>query len=304
LRFGALLRGDTVEEMAADARIRRDSGYNSAWLTDGVGVEPLTAIAAIGRMVEGIELGTSVVRTLPRHPMVLGQQALTVNAIIGGRLALGIGPSHRPAVEQGWGIIWDRPVERMRDYLSILVPLVRDGAVSYRGETVAGEAEFHIAGATPCPVLLGALGPRMLELAGALADGTVTFQVGPRTLAGLTCPTIRGAAERAGRPTPRVVSMISMCVTDDVGSASERARRASEAMAALPSYAAMLQREGGPALIAGDEDRVIRELRSLEAAGVTDVIPLRLARRGSEDEERTEGLLSDVVRSGLGAAGP
>ena len=211
----------TREEIAATVREHRDAGYHSSWLTDGVGMEPLTTLAVVGRMVDGIELGTAVVRTLPRHPMLMGQQALTVNAMIAGRLVLGIGPSHKPAVEQAWGLPFERPVAHMRDYLSVLMPLIGQGSVDYQGETASGHAEFHVTGATACPVLVGALGPQMLELAGRLADGTVTFQVGPRTLAGLTCPTIARAAERAGRGRPRVVAIVSVCVTSDI----EAARR-------------------------------------------------------------------------------
>ena len=225
----------------------RAAGYHSCWLTDGIGMEPLTVLAVVGREVDGIELGTSVVRTLPRHPMVMAQQALTVSSLIGGRLALGIGPSHKPAVERGWGLPFERPIAHMRDYLSVLTSVIRGGSVDYDGATASGHSEFRVDGAVSCPVLVGALGPQMLRLAGRLADGTVTFQVGPRTLAGFTCPTIIEAAERAGRPRPRVVAMVPLCVTGDVLAARERAARLSGAMADLPSYAAMLEREGGPA---------------------------------------------------------
>lgn len=301
MRIGALVRGLTIDEIIGYVAAARDAGYRSMWLTDGVGMEPLTVLATVGRAVSDIELGTAVVRTLPRHPMVLAQQALTVSALIDGRLALGIGPSHPGAIRAGWGLPFDRPAATMRDYLSILTPLVRSGAVAYDGEIFSAHGEFSVSGASPCPVLVGALGPQMLRLAGSLADGTVTFMTGPRTLAGFTCPSIREAADRAGRPTPRVVSLIALCVTDDVTVARARAQEVAGRMVELPSYAAMLQREGGPALIAGSEDQVRAELAALETAGVTDLVPTQVAKRGSDDHQRTAafvaGLLGDQ-RSG------
>ena len=296
MRYGAVIRGATIDEITEDVLSNRAAGYHSCWLTDGIGMEPLTVLAVVGREVDGIELGTSVVRTLPRHPLVMAQQALTVSALVGGRLALGIGPSHKPAVERGWGLPFERPVTHMRDYLSVLMPVIRGGSVDYDGATASGHAEFRVEGAVSCPVLVGALGPQMLSLAGRLADGTVTFQVGPRTLAGFTCPTILEAAERAGRPRPRIVAMLPMCVTGDVPAARERAARLSGAVAALPSYAAMIEREQGPALIAGDEDVVGETVAGLETAGVTDIVAVRMAKRESDDHLRTEAYLSRLVQ--------
>jgi F420-dependent oxidoreductase-like protein len=287
----------TIDEIIDHVAAAHAAGYRSMWLTDGVGMEPLTTLAVVGRAVPDIELGTAVVRTLPRHPMMLAQHALTVNALIGGRLILGIGPSHRPAMESSWGLSFERPVATMRDYLSVLTPVIDHASVAYDGEIFAAHGQFHVSGGSPCPVLVGALGPQMLRLAGRLADGTVTFMTGPRTLVEFTCPTIRAAADRAGRPRPRVVSVVAICVTDDPGAARVRAEEVAGRMAELPSYAAMLRREGGPAVIAGPEDQVRETLADLEAAGVTDLVPTQVARRGSDDNLRTaafvEGLLED-----------
>jgi 5,10-methylenetetrahydromethanopterin reductase len=296
MRIGTLVRGMTIDEIIKNVEGDREAGYASAWLTDGSGMEPLTTLAVVGRAVPEIELGTAVVRTLPRHPMVLAQQALTVNAVIEGRLTLGIGPSHRPAVEQGWGLPFDRPILRMGDYLSVLVPLIANGVVDYDGETVSAHGDFHVAGSGPCPVLVGALGPQMLRLAGRMADGSVTFMTGPRTLIRFTCPTILEAAERAGRPRPRIVAMVALCVTDQADAARLRAEQVAGRMAALPSYAAMLQREGGPALITGGEDEVEDGLGALDAAGVTDLVPIPVAKRDSADALRTAAFVHGLLR--------
>ena len=294
----------TIDEIVDNVRDDRDAGYVSAWLTDGSGMEPLTTLAAVGRAVPGIELGTAVVRTLPRHPMALAQHALTVNAIVGGRLTLGIGPSHQPAVERDWGLSFDRPILHMRDYLSVLMPLVRDGTVSYDGETASAHGELHVVDGRPCPVLVGALGPQMLRLAGRMADGAVTFMTGPRTLRGFTCPTIAEAADRAGRPQPRIVALLALCVTDDPVAARQRAEHVAGRMAALPSYAAMLVREEGPALLAGGPGEVADGLAALAAAGVTDLVPIPVAKRGSDDSLRTADFIGDALRASLKRSGP
>jgi 5,10-methylenetetrahydromethanopterin reductase len=291
MRIGAMIRGMTIDEIIENVHRDREEGYTSVWLTDAAGMEPLTTLAVVGRAIPDIELGTAVVRTLPRHPMALAQQAMTVNSIVGGRLALGIGPSHRPAVERGWGLSFDRPIAAMRDYLSVLASLMRDGTVSYEGQTVSAHGELHIENSGQFPLLVAALGPQMLRLAGRMADGTITFMVGPRTLRGFTCPTIIEAAAAADRPRPRIVALLSVCVTTDVEAITHRAQRAAERSSAMPSYAAMLKREGGPPLIAGTESEVEEAIGVLEEAGVTDLVPVRVARPDSDDERRTTGLL-------------
>jgi 5,10-methylenetetrahydromethanopterin reductase len=291
MRIGAHGRGVTLDQITANVEANRIAGYSSVWFSDGIGMDPLTLIAAVGSQVPGIDLGTAVVRTLPRHPMILAQQALTANAIVGGRLILGIGPSHKPAVESGWGLAFDRPILDMREYLAILRPLVAGQAVDYDGLRHSAHGDFSIDGGAGLPVLVAALGAQMLRLSGRYADGTVTTMAGPRTLAGFICPVIREAAERAGRPPPRVVSTLSICVTDDVVAARERAERGARRMAALPSYAALLEREGGPPLLAGSEDDLDEAVHRLDTAGVTDLLPLSIARPGTDDAERTEGWL-------------
>jgi len=288
----------TFAEIAANVEANRAGGYSSVWFSDGIGMDPLTLIGALGRSVPDIELGTAVVRTLPRHPMTLAQQALTANALIGGRLALGIGPSHKPAVESGWGLSFDKPISRLREYLAILCPLVAGQAVDYHGERHSAVGELRIEGGPGFPVLVAALGPQMLRLSGRLADGTVTTMAGPRTLVGDICPTIREAAERHGRPVPRVVSTLSVCVTDDVGAARERAERGVRRMASLPSYAALLEREGGPALLAGGEDDLDEAVAALDRAGVTDLLPISIAQRGTDDAERTASWLRLLLARG------
>jgi F420-dependent oxidoreductase-like protein len=303
MRLGTLIRGSTIDEIVAHVRDARQAGFRSAWITDGRGMEPLTTLAVVGAAVGGIELGTAVVRTYPRHPMALAQQALTVNAVIGGRLALGIGPSHKPSVERDWGMAFDRPVRHIREHLSILVPLLDHASVSFDGQSFSAHATLDVTGGQGCPVLVGALGPQMLHLAGRMASGAITFMTGPRTLTGFTCPTLRRAAEEAGRPAPRVVCLLALCVTDDVAAAHRRAAELDAPMARLPSYSATLAREEGPALLAGSERQLDERLGELADAGVTDLVPIRFAKRGTDDDLRTTAwvrtLLADQPPAGL-----
>ncbi len=167
----------------------------------------------------------------------------------GGRLDLGIGMSHQMVVEGMWGLPFDKPVRRMREYLEALVPLLAGENPQYGGETVTARGGLDVRAEAP-PVLVAALGPQMLAVTGRLADGTVTWMTGAKTIADLTAPTIRAAAEEAGRPEPRVVVALPVCVTADEADARQRAATEFSVYGILPSYRAMLDREG----MAGPED--------------------------------------------------
>jgi 5,10-methylenetetrahydromethanopterin reductase len=187
-----------------------------------------------------------------------------------------------------FGHSFDKPLRHMREYLSALLPLVREGSVSFQGETLTANGALAIPGAEPCPVLVAALGPKMLELAGTVADGTVTWVTGPATLESHVVPTITAAAERAGRPAPRVAVGLPVCVTDDPDAARERASRIFAIYGQLPSYRAMLDREGaeGPADVAliGGEAEVRKDLERLASVGTTDFLAVEF---GTSDADRT-----------------
>jgi F420-dependent oxidoreductase-like protein len=206
--------------------------------------------------------------------MVLAGQALSTQAATGGRLTLGIGLSHQIVIEGMWGYSFDKPARHMREYLSALLPLLRGESAAVEGETLKAMGNVSVPGASAPPVLLAALAPRMLELAGAVADGTVTWMTGVKTLESHVVPSITAAAEKAGRPAPRVAASLPVCVTADVDAARERAAKQFSVYGHLPSYRAMLDREGadGPADVAivGDEDTVSAAVRQLADAGTTD----------------------------------
>ncbi len=298
--FGGEVAGQGgIDEVVESARRAAEQRFATYWMPQIFGLDALTALAVVGREVPGIELGTAVVPTYPRHPMMLAGQALTTQAISGGRLALGIGLSHQLVIEGMFGHSFEKPVRHMREYLSVLMALVHDGTVSFQGETLSANGTLNIAGATPFPVLIAALGPKMLELAGTTADGTITWMTGPGTLEAHTVPTITKAAEQAGRPAPRVCVGLPVCVTDDPDGARERAGRVFAMYDSLPSYKAMLDREGvaGPADVAivGDEAAVTAAVGRLADVGTTDFAAVEYGSVSTGDRERTRELLRSLL---------
>jgi 5,10-methylenetetrahydromethanopterin reductase len=286
-----------LDEVLEIARAAADSGLASVWLSNVFGLDALTTIAAIGREVPRIELGTAVVPTYPRHPMALAQQALTTQLAAGGRLVLGIGPSHRVTVEGAWGYSFDRPLRHVREYLDVLEPLLRGQPVDADGETVHAHGQLNLPGAAEVPLLLAALGPRMLRLAGARTQGTITWLVGPRTLREHVAPRLAAAAAAAGRPAPRVVVGLPVGVTSDVPGLRERINQSLGRYGTLPSYRAMLDLEGaeapGDVAVLGDEAAVRDQLGALAEAGATDFMASPV---GSRDErQRTQALLASLA---------
>jgi F420-dependent oxidoreductase-like protein len=294
--------GNAVDDLIDQARHAADAGVASVWLGQMYDLDPLTALAAIGREVPGVALGTSVAVTHSRHPLTMSGQAQTVQAATGGRLVLGIGVSHRRSIEQRYGLDFDRPARHLREYLSALLPLLHDGAVSFHGQTLTADTTgfaAHVAGSTAPPVLAAALGPAMLRIAGELADGTVTFMTGLRTVETRVVPAITAAA--AGRPDPQVVVGLPICLSDDPDQTRERAARQLAFYAQIPFYKAVLDEEGvaSPADVAiiGDERHLERQLQRLADAGATHVIASSAGGYATaEEQRRTTEFLGSLTR--------
>jgi 5,10-methylenetetrahydromethanopterin reductase len=286
--FGGLTATATIDDVVSDVQAAEEQGFHTYWVPQIFGYDALTLLAVVGRETERIELGTSVIPTYPRHPAMLAAQALTTQQACGGRLTLGIGLSHQPVIEQMFGMSFDKPVRHLREYLDVLMPLVSGERVEAHGETISANLALDVPASQPVPVQVAALGPQMLKLAGARTAGTITWMTGPRTIADHTAPTLRAAAEQAGNPDPFVTSGVPVCVTDDVAGTRDRASQVYAVYGQLPSYRAMLDREGldGPADLAviGDEDTVARRVQDFADAGVTD---LAASEFGSTDDERT-----------------
>jgi 5,10-methylenetetrahydromethanopterin reductase len=277
----------------------RDEGFRRVWMTQ-MPYEPdlLTVLTVALREIDTIEVGSGVLPIQLQHPMQLAQRALTVNLIGGGRFVLGIGASHRLVTEEMWGIPFDKPVRRMREYLDGLLPLLAGKAADAVGETVTTRGALQIPDAPTPDVYIAALGPQMLRLAGRRSAGTVTWMTGPKTLAEHIVPTLRQAAADAGRPETavRVVAALPVCVTDDVAGARAQAAKQFAMYGQLPSYRAMLDREGfaGPedAAIVGDEKTVCDRLDELRTSGVDEFVGV-VFEASAEGRARTRALLRE-----------
>jgi 5,10-methylenetetrahydromethanopterin reductase len=274
----------------------RDEGFRRVWMAQLPYDPDLTTLLAVAlREVDTIEVGSGVIPIQVQHPTQLAQRALTLNVISGGRFSLGIGMSHRMVAEQMWGASWDKPVRQMREYLDGLLPLLAGQPAEAEGGFWTTRASLQIPGAPTPDVYIAALGPQMLRLAGRRTAGTLTWMTGPKTLAEHIVPTLREAAAEAGRATDvRVAASLPVSVTDDVDGARAQAAKEFAVYGTLPSYRAMLDREGfeGPeeAAIIGDEDTVSERLDELSAAGVDEFVGA-VFDASPEVRERTRALL-------------
>jgi F420-dependent oxidoreductase-like protein len=275
----------------------RDEGFRRVWMAQLPYDPDLTTILAVAlHEVDTIEVGSGVIPIQVQHPTQLAQRALTLNGIAGGRFTLGVGMSHRMVAEGMWGVSWDKPVRQMREYLDGLLPLLAGQPAEAVGEFWTTRAALQIPGAPTPDVYIAAMGPQMLRLAGRRTAGTLTWMTGPKTLAEHVGPTLREAAAEAGRPDTavRVGASLPVSVTDDVAAARAQAAKEFAVYGTLPSYRAMLDREGyaGPedAAIIGDENTVSERLDELAAAGV-DEFAAAVFDASPEVRERTRALL-------------
>jgi F420-dependent oxidoreductase-like protein len=263
---------DAMEAVAA-------AGLDTAWVPQNYGIESLTLIAAAAPQVPDIELGTAIVPTFSRHPITLASQALTAQAACGGRLTLGIGPSHQLATEGFMKVPYHRPARHTREYIAVLRPLFETGGVEFSGELLYANTligPHPVADAAPIPILVAALAPAMVRLAGEEAEGTVTWMATAGVLGNRIVPSINAAAASAGRPTPRVVAGLPVCITTDRDGARHRAAETFGIYGTLPAYRRLLDEAGvkGPEdiVLIGDEDEVARSLAALAEAGATDLL--------------------------------
>lgn len=287
----------TLDEIAADVRAAGTLGYERAWLSQRGGWDVLTLLASLGPVVPGIGLGTSVVPTYPRHPLALAAQARSVQAVTSGRFALGVGVGHAFLVENQLGMSFARPARHMHEYLSALGPLLTGAEVAYRGQTLTAVGQLAEPAVSTPPLLVAALGPRMLDVAGTLADGTITTWVLDRAIGEYVAPAIARAAAAAGRPAPRIVAGICVSVTDDAEGVRALVTAQFGRARDIPHYRAAMDREGatgvGDLVVAGDETAVARALRRLADAGATELQAIPVG--GPADRKRTVDALPGLV---------
>lgn len=275
MRMGIVAGAGTIEALIAQARHVEAAGLDDVWMPNIFGFDAVSALMLMGYETRDISLGTAVTPIHPRHPTALAQQALTAAAATGNRFSLGIGLSHRVVIENMFGLSYAHPAAHMREYLSVLMPLLRGEAVTFGGEYYrVSNVQLQVPGAERVPVIVAALGPMMLKLAGELADGTMTWMVGPKTMESHIVARIGKAAADAGRNAPRVVGGFPVALTNRPDEAREHISKSLQIYGTLPSYRAMLDREGaaGPADVAivGDENALRSDIKRLEDMGVTD----------------------------------
>lgn len=257
---------DAIRAIEAD-------GFAGAFLPS-VAHDAMTVLALAAGETSELELGTYVIPTYTRHPVAMAQQALATNAAAGGRFTLGLGLSHQVVIEDSWGIRFDNVVRHMREYLEVLVPLMRGEVVHHDGEEFRVHSQVELPDCDAPSVVVAALGPQMLRVTGRLADGTALWLAGPKWIEDVVIPEMGGAAQAEGRPEPRVIAGVPVSITSDPDAARERIASAYQMYNTLPSYQRVIQGSGAdnPAgvSIVGSEEEVELELRRWRDIGVTD----------------------------------
>jgi F420-dependent oxidoreductase-like protein len=293
--------GRPTREIVDHAVAAEAAGLSSYWLAQLAVPDAFTVLALVADATERIELGTAVVPIWTRHPLMLAGQVLTVADVAGPRLIVGLGLAHRSTVESTLGIPFDRPARTMDEYLSVLLPALTDRRVDVTGEIWSGHAEA-LAGPADVPtpsVMVAAMGPRMLEITGGRTDGSILWLSGPRTIETSIRPALERAARAAGRPTPRIVASVPVCVTDRPDDHRTLVAGMLAGYNDLPSYRSVMDLEGasGPEDVSliGDEATVRAGLDRFAEAGATDFAALEFV-LSPEDETRTRALLVDWQR--------
>jgi F420-dependent oxidoreductase-like protein len=282
------------------------AGVDDIWLNQGLDLDGITVAALVAREVPRVIVGIAAVPMYPRHPVTLASQAKAAQLAAGGRFVLGVGLGHQSQVEGVFGVPFDRPIRHLRDYLRAVRALLDTGTAAVRGATVTADlsnvpAAALRGGVTPrVPLLVAAMGPQALRAAGELADGTLPYLAGPRTLDSLIVPAVTSAAAAAGRPAPRIAAGVPASVTVDPEGARAHAFVYLGGNARNPSYQAALRREGisHPAELAliGDEEAVAAGLRRYLDAGATDVRVSPAAFASDEERLRTWRLVGELAR--------
>lgn len=315
VRIGVMIgpeRGDTarkVTRMLDDIEWAESAGLDTAWIPQiPTDLDALITVALMGTRTSRIELGTAVVPLAAQHPIALARQALSAHAATGGRLALGVGPSHHWIVTEMLGLPYDKPAAYTRDYLEVLNAACHGpGPVDVVNESFTVHNPLDFGPVAPMPVLVAALGPVMLRIAGEQADGTILWMADERAIADHVTPRITAAAEAAGRPAPRIVAGLPVCLCkpSETDAARERANRILAEAETSPNYQRLLDRGDattiGDICVAGDEDAIAAGLRRYAEAGATDLSVRLLPIGDSLDDlraskRRTREMLAELAK--------
>ena len=288
-------RSERLAGLLADGQAAESAGFTSFWIPQVPGyLDAMTAIALLGRVTDRIEIGTAVIPIQTRHPVAMAQQALTTQLACSGRFALGLGPSHDWIVDGQLGLSYERPVHLVRNYLQVLgAAFSGPGSVDIENDSYRVHSPFDVADPMPMPVLLAALGPAMLRIAGEQASGTILWMADERAIHDHVAPRINSAATDAGRPTPRIVAgvPVTLCSNGDVDDARAYASEVLGHAHFSPNYVRLLEHgdaaDVGDTMAAGDEQAVLARLLRYRDAGVTD-LAVRIVPLGADANSRTQ----------------
>lgn len=286
-------RAERLAGVVDEVRAAERQGFTSFWFPQVPGyLDAMTVLAVAGQATGRIELGTAVVPIQTRHPVPMAQQALTTQVACGGRFALGLGASHHWIVEDQWGLPYERPAAMMRDYLEVLEQaFTGPGKADVENGTYRVHSPIDVADPQPMPVLLAALAPVMLRLAGERASGTILWMADERAIGEFVAPSLVGIARAAGRPAPRVVAgvPVALCPNDEVAAARRVASEVLGHADLSPNYRRLLEHgdaeDVGDTMAAGDEEAILLRLRRYRDAGVTD-LAARVVGLGGDQETR------------------
>jgi F420-dependent oxidoreductase-like protein len=289
---------DAIVEVSREAA---EAGIQSAWFGQRLDYDAAAVAGFVGREVPQLQVGTSAIPIFGRHPVLVSSQAQTAQAATHGRFHLGLALGARFIVEQTFGLPFERPIALLREFLTPLRPLLETGKADFHGEllTAAPTLPGAVPGATPpVPVLVAAMGPQALRVTGELADGTLPYLVTPKTLGEHIVPAITAAAERAGRPAPRIVAFAAGVVTSDIEATREKALQQMAFYDQVPSYQRIVGLAGatraGELAVIGDEKQVAAEVRRFFDAGATEVVLTQTDFNGRADQLRTFEVLGSL----------
>lgn len=304
MRIGLTGGGATVDKMVQQAQQAEVDGFTSLWYASAVAGDPLVAMAIAGRATSTIELGTSVLQTYTAHPVLQANRAASVVAAMARPgFTLGIGPSHKPAIEDAYGLCYGHPGRHSEEYVRVLTALLRGETVDFEGEDLRVHAAAQVAESGPPPVLLAALAPRMLRVAAELTAGTILWMGNEKAIEVHVAPRIRAAAEAAGRPEPRIVAGLPIAVHDDAAEARATAAQVFAGYGTLPNYRRLLDIGGAEspadAAIVGDEAAVTARIEALFDAGATDfwAAPFPVGDDRAASRNRTRALLQELANT-------
>ncbi|OPF81016.1 LLM class F420-dependent oxidoreductase [Streptomyces antioxidans] len=301
----ALSAADADNQIDATVNLAREAsaaGLRSAWFGQTFGADSPQLAAIVGREVPDLQVGTSAIPVFGRHPLVVSSQAQTAQAATHGRYHLGLALGTKLLTEGGFGIPFERPIARLREFLSALRQLTETGAADFHGEllTAATPVPARVPGAgAGVPLLVAAMGPQALRASGELADGILPYLAGPRALAEHIVPAVTAAAEAAGRPAPRIVALVHGVVTDDADAVRDTVAEQLAFYERIPSYARVIGLSGGTRAVdvsvIGDEGTVAAEVRRYRDAGATEVVFSGTEAAGADARRRTWALLGELA---------